>query len=108
MDQEILPVSVCQAFIDGLDSRLTASFCTHFPYYSKSQDCAATDQCKALQEMLQAALHTEMEYDNIQAIASKVKSFGSQAFLAKAHASQLEKTIIRYSCSSRDKGVKRT
>ncbi len=56
IDQEVLPVSVCQAFIDGLDHRLTAGFHTHFPDYSKSQDRAATHQRKVLQEMLQAAL----------------------------------------------------
>jgi hypothetical protein len=41
-DQENLPVSVCQAFIDGLDHCLTAGFSTYFSDYSKSQDCAAT------------------------------------------------------------------
>jgi hypothetical protein len=75
MDQEILPVSVCQALIDGLDPCLMAGFHTHFPNYSKSQDCTATHQRKALQEMLQAALHAEMEYYNINAIASKVNGF---------------------------------
>ena len=36
IDMEVLPVSVCQAFIDGLDDRLMPSFCTHFPNYSNS------------------------------------------------------------------------
>jgi hypothetical protein len=104
MDREILPVSIYQAFIDGLDPCLMASFHTHFPDYRKSQDCAATNQCKALQEMLQAALCPETEYNNIRVIASKVNGFGGQAFPAQAHASQAEKTITRYSHSSRDDG----
>jgi hypothetical protein len=44
IDQEVQPVSVCHAFIDVLDHRLTAGFPTHFPNYSKSQDCATTHQ----------------------------------------------------------------
>jgi hypothetical protein len=70
IDQEVLPVSVCQDFIDGLAHCLTAGFCTHFPDYSKSQDCAATHQRTVLQEMLPAALCTKMEYNKIRAIAS--------------------------------------
>jgi hypothetical protein len=91
MDQETLPVSICQGFIDGLNSCLTAGFRTHFPDYSKSQDCNAIHQCKVLEEMHQAALHTESEYKNIRAIASKVNSFGGQAFSAQVNASQAKK-----------------
>jgi hypothetical protein len=36
INQEVLPVSICQAFMDGLDPRLLAGFHTHFPDYSKS------------------------------------------------------------------------
>ncbi len=61
IDMEVLPVSVCQAFIDGLDDRLMPGFCTHFPNYSNSQDRAATHQRTVLQEMLQAALRAETE-----------------------------------------------
>jgi hypothetical protein len=31
IDQEVLPIGICQAFIDGLDSCLLAGFCTYFP-----------------------------------------------------------------------------
>jgi hypothetical protein len=87
MDQETLPVSICQAFIDGLDSRLTPGFRTHFPDYSKSQDCNAIHQCKVREEMHQAALRTKSEYNNIRAIASKVNGFGGQGFSAQANTS---------------------
>jgi hypothetical protein len=97
IDQEVLLVSICQAFIDGLDHCLKAGFRTHFPDYSKSQDCAATHQRKALQEMLQAALRAKTEYINIRAIASEASGFGGQVFTAQVNASQAEKTITRYS-----------
>jgi hypothetical protein len=48
IDQEVLPVSVCQAFMDGLDSCLLARFCTHFSDYRKLQECIATHQWKVL------------------------------------------------------------
>jgi len=38
IDQEVLPISICQAFMDGLDSRLLAGFRTHFPNYSQLQE----------------------------------------------------------------------
>ena len=91
---EVLPVSVCQAFIDGLDNRLLPSFCTHFPNYSNLQDRAATHQRSILQEMLQATLHNKTEYNNIRAIASEASGLGSQAFSAQVNASQAEKTIL--------------
>jgi hypothetical protein len=97
MDLELLPFIICQAFIDGLDHRLPAGFCTHFPDYSKSQDCAAMHQRKLLQEMLQAALHAETEYNNFRAIALEASGFDGQAFTAQVNASQAEKTITRYS-----------
>jgi hypothetical protein len=93
IDQEVLSVSVCQAFINGLDHCLTVGFCTHFPDYSKSQDCAAMHQRKVLQEMLQAALRAKMEYNNIRAVALKASGFGSQAFTAQVNASQAEKPL---------------
>jgi hypothetical protein len=97
IDQEVLPVSICQAFVDGLDHCLTAGFCTHFPNHSKSQDRAAMHQRKVLQEMLQAMLRTKMEYNNIRTIASEASGFGGQAFTARINASQAEMTITRYS-----------
>ncbi len=97
INQEVLPVSVCQAFINGLDHCLMASFCTYFPDYSKSQDCAATHQREVLQEMLQAMLHAKMEYNNIKAITLEASGFDGQAFTAQVNASQAEKTITRYS-----------
>jgi hypothetical protein len=98
IDMETLPVSICQAFIDSLDQRLSAGFCTHFPNYSISQDCSATHQRTVLQEMLQAALRAETEYNNIRAIASEASGLGSgQTFSAQVNASQAEKTITKYS-----------
>jgi hypothetical protein len=44
IDQDPLPISICQIFIDGLDTRLIKGFCTHFPDYSTSQSLAATHQ----------------------------------------------------------------
>jgi hypothetical protein len=80
--EELLPVSICQAFMDGLDSCLLAGFCTHFHDYSKLQACTTTHQRKVLQEMLQAAIHAKMEYTNIRTIASEAIGAG-QAFLTK-------------------------
>jgi hypothetical protein len=97
IDQEVLPVSICQAFINGLDHRLMAGFRTHFPDYIKSQDRAATHKRKILQEMLQAAQWAEMEYKYIKAIALEASGFGGQAFTAQVNASQAERTISRYS-----------
>ncbi len=57
INQEELPVSICQAFMDSLDSCLLAGFRTHFPNYRKSQARTTTHQCKVLQEMLQAPIH---------------------------------------------------
>jgi hypothetical protein len=94
---EVLPVSICQAFIDGLDNCLMSGFCTHFPNYSNSQDCVATHQKTVLQEMLQAALRDETEYNNIKAITSEASGLGGQAFSAQVNTSQVEKTISRYS-----------
>jgi hypothetical protein len=95
IDQEVLPVSVCQVFMDGLDSRLLAGFRTHFPNYSQSQDRTATHQRKVLQDMLQAAIRAETEYTNIRTIASEALGAG-QAFSAQVNASQAEKTISNY------------
>jgi len=95
MDQEVLPVSICQAFMDCLDSCLLAGFRTHFPNYSQSQERTATHQRKVLQDMLQAAIRAETEYTNIRTIASEALSAG-QAFSAQVNASQAKKTISHY------------
>ncbi len=76
MDQEILPASVFQANMDGLDTRLTAGFCTHFPNYSKLQERTTTHQHKLLQEMLHSALPAKTKYSKIRFIASEVNGFG--------------------------------
>jgi hypothetical protein len=65
VDQDPLPVSICQVFIDELDSRLIAGFCSHFPNYSVLQALTATHQRKTLEAMLQAAAKAETEYTNI-------------------------------------------
>jgi hypothetical protein len=83
IDQEVLLISICQAFIDGIDSQLLASFRTHFPNYSKLQARTSTHLRKVLQEMLQAAIHAETEYTNIRTIASEAISTG-QALLVSS------------------------
>jgi hypothetical protein len=95
IDQEELPVSIFQAFIDGLDSCLLAGFQTHFLDYSKLQALTATHQRKVLQEMLQAAICAKTEYTNIRTITSEAIGAG-QAFSTQVNASQAEKTIGRY------------
>ncbi len=97
INQEVLPVSICQAFINSFDHCLTDGFHTHFSDYGKSQDCAATHQRTVLQEILQVALCTETEYNNIRAIALKASGFGGQVFTAQVNTSQAEETISRYS-----------
>ncbi len=98
IDMETLPVRICQAFIDGLDHRLSAGLCTHFPTYSIPQDRSATHQRTVLQQMLQAALCAKSVYNNIRAIALEASGFGSgQAFFAQVNGSQVKTTIRRYS-----------
>ncbi len=95
INQEELPVSICQAFMDGLNFCLLASFRTHFPNYSKLQACTTTHQHKVLQEMLQAAICAKMEYTNIRTIASEAIGAG-QAFSTHVKASQAGRTISQY------------
>ncbi len=82
-------MSICQAFMDGLDPRLLADFRTHFPNYSKSQEHTATHQHKVLQDMLEAAIQAKTEYNNIRTIASEAIGAG-QAFSTQVNASQAE------------------
>jgi hypothetical protein len=48
INQEVLPISICQAFMNGLDSCLLVGFCTYFLDYSKLQEPTATHQQKVL------------------------------------------------------------
>jgi len=95
INQEVLPISICKVFMDGLDSRLLAGFRTHFPKYSQSQERTATHQRKVLQDMLQAAIRAETEYINIRTIAIEALDV-DQAFSVQVNASQAEKTISQY------------
>jgi hypothetical protein len=106
INQEVLPIRVCQAFMDGLDSCLLAGFRTYFPDYRKLQERTATHQRKVLQAILQAALCAEMEFNNIRTIASGVYGGGGQAIPAQVNASQLEKTMTCY--GSGDKGTNKS
>jgi hypothetical protein len=92
INQEVLPISICRAFMDGLDSLLLTGFRTYFLDYSKSQERTATHQRKVLQAMLQAALCTETELNNIRTIASEVYGGGGQVFLTQVNVSQCKKT----------------
>ncbi len=95
INKEELPISICQAFMDDLDSRLLPDIHTHFPDYSKSQGCKTTHQRKVFHKMLQAAIHVETEYANIRTIASEAIDTG-QALSAQVHVSQAKKTISHY------------
>jgi hypothetical protein len=96
INQDVLLVSVCQAFMDSLDSCLIAGFRTHFLDYSKLQECTATYQHKVLHEMLQAAICAKMEYNNIKTVARKAIGSGCQAFPIQVNASHAEKTMACY------------
>jgi hypothetical protein len=73
VDQDPLPISICQVFIDGLNSHLIAGFfCSHFPNYGISQALTATHQCKTLEAMMQAAVKAKTDYTNIRTIASEI------------------------------------
>jgi hypothetical protein len=107
INQEVLPISVCQAFMDGLDSHLLAGFCTYFLDFNKSQELTATHQRKVLQGILQAALCAETEVNNIRrTIASELYGGGGQAFLVQVNASQCKKTMTCY--GGGDKGTKKS
>jgi hypothetical protein len=97
IDHDPLPISICQIFIDGLDTRLIQGFCTHFPDYSTSQSLAATHQRNTLEQMMQAAVKAESQYNNVRAIA--IEAMGGapgQAFQGKVNASQAERTLTQY------------
>jgi hypothetical protein len=89
INQEVLPVSICQAFMDGLDPCLLVGFRIHFPDYSKLQERMATHQRRVLQDMLQAAIQAETEYNNIRTIVNEAIGAG-QAFSAQVNVSQAE------------------
>ncbi len=97
IDQDPLPISICQIFIDGLDTHLINGFCTHFPDFSTSQSLAATHQRNTLEQMMQAAVKAESQYNNVRAIA--IETVGGalgQAFQAKVNASQAKRTLTQY------------
>jgi hypothetical protein len=71
VDQDPLPISICQVFIDGLDSLLITGFCSHFPNYRVLQALTATHQRKTLEAMMQAAVKAKTEFTNIRTIASE-------------------------------------
>jgi hypothetical protein len=71
VDKDPLPVSICQVFIDRLNSWLIAGFCSHLPNYSILQALTATHQRKTLEAMMQAMVKTETEYTSIRTIVSK-------------------------------------
>ncbi len=97
IDQDLLPISICQIFVDGLDTHLIKGFCTHFPDYCTSQSLAATHQRNTLEQMMQAAVKAESQYDNVRAIAIEaVGRAPGQAFQAKVNASQAKRTLTQY------------
>jgi hypothetical protein len=96
-DQDPQPISICQVFIDGLDSCLIAGFCSHFSNYSMSQALTATHQCKTLEAMMQAMVKAKTEYTNIRTIASKAMGgTPGQAFQAQVCVSQAERILTQY------------
>ncbi len=98
IDQDPLPISICQIFIDGLNTPLIKGFRTHFPDYSTSQSLAPTHQRNdTLEQMMQAAVKAESQYNNVRVIA--IEAVGGalgQAFQAKVNASQAERTLTQY------------
>jgi hypothetical protein len=88
IDQDPLLVSICQVFIDGLDSCLITGFYSHFPNYSTLQALVATHQRKTLEAMMHAVVKAETECTNIRSIASKAMGeTPGQAFQAQVHVS---------------------
>jgi hypothetical protein len=97
IDHDLLPISICQIFIDGLDTHLIKRFCTHFPNYSTSQSLAAIHQRNTLEQMMQAAVKAESQYNSVRAIAIEaVGGAPGQAFQAKVNASQAKRTLTQY------------
>ncbi len=97
VDQDPLPVSICQVFIDGLDSWLIPGFCSHFPNYSILQALTATHQCKTLEAMMQAAVKAKTEYTNIRTIGSEAMGgTPGRAFQAQVCVSQAKRTLTQY------------
>jgi hypothetical protein len=97
VDQDFLPISICQVFIDGLDSLLIAWFCSHCPNYSILQALTAIHQGKTLEAMMQATVKAKTEYTNIRTIVSKAMGgTPGQAFQAQVPVSQTKRTLIQY------------
>ena len=90
------PKSVCNALIDGLDSRLVPIFRRNYPEHSVIHDLGATYQRSKFQEILGAMQMAEDEVNSISEIARSTVS--GQAFLSdvSVNASQAERTLSRY------------
>ena len=90
------PKSVCNALIDGLDSRLVPIFCRNYPDHAVLHDLSASYQRGKFQDILWAMQMAEDEVNSISEIACS--TVNGQAFHADAlvHASQAERTLSRY------------
>ncbi len=104
--QRSFPVSVCQRFMDGLDSCLLPGFRCCFPDHSIIQALDGSHQHRTLQFMLKAAQQAEDDFTSMQRIARDAVGL-SQAFPVIGHAtgsnqalalpSQAKTTLSRYS-----------
>ena len=106
--QRDFPVSVCQKFMDGLDTRLQVGFRRNFSDHSVVQSLEGSHQRRTLQLMLKAAQQAEDDFASTQRIARDAVGL-SQAFQATVHTagasvaslpSQAESTIRKYSPNS--------
>lgn len=90
------PKSVCNALIDGLDSRLLPIFRRNYPEHSVIHDLGATYQRSKFQEILGAMQMAEDKVNSISKIARS--TVNSQAFHSNVlvNASQAERTLSRY------------
>ena len=90
------PKSVCNALIDGLDSRLVPIFRRNYPDHAVLHDLSASYQRGKFQDILRAMQMAEDEVNSISEIACS--TVNGQAFHADAlvHASQAERTLSRY------------
>ena len=90
------PKSVCNALIDGLDSRLVPIFRRNYPDHAVLHDLSASYQRGKFQDILQAMQMAEDEVNSISEIARS--TVNGQAFHADAsvNASQAERTLSRY------------
>jgi hypothetical protein len=94
MDQEILPVSVCQAFIDGLDSCLMPGLKHIFPTIASPRIVLPFTSAKSLKKCTRSLFALRWSATTSGLLPAKEMALAASA---RVNASQAEKTIKRYS-----------